>query len=287
MDYCVMVTMHDGSAQAIFGQKSILVDANGDALFTLTTWTDFSDPQIVSINMVHLFVENDASFSYALKGVTGQEHLYEEFDYVIQDGDGDQDSATLHLQASAANTTFNTQTIYDGNSRTDPGNGVEVGGAGDDLILGWTDSESLCGNGGNDTIAGWSGDDTLYGGAGNDVLLGEVGSDILWGETGADIFVASRGDLGNADFDTVEDFSTAQGDVIDLSSVIDGFNNNSDIGDFVRAVNSNGSTMLQVNTDGQGNDWEDVMLINNQSSTGLDMQQYVEDLFQSGNLDVT
>jgi Ca2+-binding RTX toxin-like protein len=141
----------------------------------------------------------------------------------------------------------------------------------------------MFGNGGDDVLLGWSGNDKLHGGTGNDVLSGEYGSDTLWGDAGADVFVAFRADFdgtfGNF-VDTVKDFNANQGDVLDLTGLIDnGSAAQAAINSYVRAVNENGGTMLQVRSNGSGA-WHDAMFIDGQ--TDLNVQQ----LLNNGNLDV-
>ena len=79
----------------------------------------------------------------------------------------------------------------------------------------------LTGNNGNNTLNGGIGNDQLDGGAGDDVLIGGQGSDTLTGGNGADRFVfnlLSELGKGNAR-DVITDFSSAQGDKIDLSQL--------------------------------------------------------------------
>ncbi|MDG6774595.1 VWA domain-containing protein, partial [Thiomicrorhabdus sp. ZW0627] len=83
--------------------------------------------------------------------------------------------------------------------------------------------------GGNDTLDGGVGDDLLYGGAGNDILIGGEGDDILIGGTGNDTltgglgvdrFVIEHGNEG--DVTTITDYSTQEGDVLDISELLQG-----------------------------------------------------------------
>jgi Ca2+-binding RTX toxin-like protein len=135
------------------------------------------------------------------------------------------------------------------------------GGLGDDRIWGGSESDTLEGNGGDDQLDGGTGADTVYGddflseggapgndeisgGDGNDMLYGQDGDDVLTsgrgndtlsGGTGADTFVYNAFDLTTLTWptgslqvhlvDTIEDFSAAEGDRIDLSSLIDGKTN--------------------------------------------------------------
>ncbi|VVT00071.1 Type I secretion C-terminal target domain (VC_A0849 subclass) [Sphingomonas sp. EC-HK361] len=106
------------------------------------------------------------------------------------------------------------------------------GGAGNDTLYG--DAMTMTGNavGGRDTLYGNDGDDRLYGdgaimaagvtggddridgGAGNDMIVGGGGHDTLIGGTGADHFVFAPG----SGIDDILDFSSAEGDKIDLSA---------------------------------------------------------------------
>lgn len=116
------------------------------------------------------------------------------------------------------------------------GNDTLVGAAGNDRLSGGTGDDRLSGGNENDTFSGGSGNDRLngdlyndrlYGGDGNDILSGGDGSDLLRGEgggdrlsggAGADRFVYTKaGDsTRTSGIDTIQDFSAAQGDRIDL-----------------------------------------------------------------------
>jgi Ca2+-binding RTX toxin-like protein len=94
-----------------------------------------------------------------------------------------------------------------------------MGGAGNDVLMG---------NGGDDVLNGEAGNDLLDGGAGNDIINAGRGSpaiietDFLTGGLGADRFVfdnplaSAPSGLGG---DLVKDFSTIEGDKIDLRGV--------------------------------------------------------------------
>lgn len=102
------------------------------------------------------------------------------------------------------------------------------GGADADILGGEAGSDRLCGNAGDDSLRGGEGRDSLLGGAGHDlldggtgddVLAGEAGKDRLYGGPGADRFVlAPSGEADGAEIDLVMDFSSAQGDRIDISA---------------------------------------------------------------------
>ena len=109
-----------------------------------------------------------------------------------------------------------------------------AGMAGNDMIMaGEGDDVAITGGAGNDTIYGGDGADSLLGGAGADMLVGGEGADTLDGDTGADTFVLGKEpDHTEAApiTDTISDFNSLQGDVIDLTA----FNlSNADLEDII------------------------------------------------------
>ena len=72
-----------------------------------------------------------------------------------------------------------------------------------------------------DQIFGLAGDDILNGLLGDDTLSGGLGDDSLTGGGGADIFVVDSGGAvaSVAQTDTIVDFSSLAGDVIDVSGL--------------------------------------------------------------------
>jgi Ca2+-binding RTX toxin-like protein len=98
------------------------------------------------------------------------------------------------------------------------------GGRGADTLDGGAGIDILIGGDGNDILLGGDGNDGLYGGLGNDKLTGGTGYDSLTGGAGADTFIFLSADLaftsvaGN-NFDIIHDFSSAEGDRIDLSAI--------------------------------------------------------------------
>nr|WP_242481895.1 type I secretion C-terminal target domain-containing protein [Paracraurococcus ruber] len=107
-----------------------------------------------------------------------------------------------------------------------------IGGAGDDRLGGTARAERFEGHDGDDVLLGREGGDTLLGGIGRDVLSGGAGDDSLGGGEDADVLAAGAGRNtleggGGADrfviaagpgHDRIEDFSAAQGDLLDLSA---------------------------------------------------------------------
>ena len=104
-----------------------------------------------------------------------------------------------------------------------------------------------------DILYGGDGDDTLFGLFGDDKLYGEAGADSLTGGEGSDSFIFERDTVFDG-IDTIEDFSRAEGDIIDISDVLDGYTYGvSDIEDFVRFVDSGGDTTMEIDVDGAAN----------------------------------
>lgn len=100
------------------------------------------------------------------------------------------------------------------------GNDVLRGGAGNDYLDGGAGDDSLYGGSGNDTLKGGGGADLLSGGDGKDLLMGGSGGDLLFGGTGADSFkYMSIAESTLLNPDKIADFSTADGDKIDLSAI--------------------------------------------------------------------
>jgi Ca2+-binding RTX toxin-like protein len=111
------------------------------------------------------------------------------------------------------------------------------------------DSAMLTGSGVADYLNGTGADDVIYGGDGNDVLAGGSGADTLYGEGGADTFVMRAADTGGPD--VIMNFSQAQGDVLDVSDLLVGYDDGtSDPFEFVKAETVNGNTIVSVDSDG-------------------------------------
>ncbi|MCC1495163.1 calcium-binding protein, partial [Cognatishimia sp. F0-27] len=106
-------------------------------------------------------------------------------------------------------------TIYGTNLH---GNRLE-GSNGNDTIYGLDGRDTILGGNNDDRILGGADVDQILGGAGADFLDGGAGRDFYTGGSGADNFVfRSIADTGVGQFarDEVRDFSSAEGDVINL-----------------------------------------------------------------------
>lgn len=128
-----------------------------------------------------------------------------------------------------------------------------IGTAATDTLTGsGAEDDTILGRAGDDTLSGLDGNDTLSGDAGADTLYGGDGLDILIGGTGADTFVFEDASALN-DVDVIADFSTSDGDMIDLSDVIQGYDPVTDaITDFVWMVDAGSNTDVYVDQDGLG-----------------------------------
>ena len=91
-----------------------------------------------------------------------------------------------------------------------------------DSLYGYTGNDRMVGNGGGDALYGMEGKDTLRGGAGDDILVGGFGADRLIGGADADTFVYTSlfdSEATSKGRDRIIDFSSAEGDKIDLSQI--------------------------------------------------------------------
>ncbi|WP_307351256.1 tandem-95 repeat protein [Caulobacter ginsengisoli] len=149
----------------------------------------------------------------------------------------------------------------------DGGSDTMDGSDGDDTISGGDDNDVVKGGAGNDSVYGDAGNDDVQGGVGDDYVYGGAGADRLSGGTGADHFVFLEGDLGStlATGDTVTDFKTVQGDVLDVSgidantsldgdqafSIVGGFGHHA--GEMTMAYNAGiNATVVAMDTNGDG-----------------------------------
>ncbi len=121
--------------------------------------------------------------------------------------------------------------------------------------------------GGNDILDGGAGNDILYGEGGNDILIIGNGADQAYGGEGFDVFAVTMVD---GLVDIIHDFNLDE-DVLNVTDVLESFDPLSDvIADFVRFVQNGADTQLQINADGQGNDFITAVLIKNGAALDLD-----------------
>ncbi|WGM40487.1 hypothetical protein [Caulobacter sp. NIBR1757] len=98
---------------------------------------------------------------------------------------------------------------------------VELQGAADLNANGNGDANNLQGNTGSNQLSGGGGVDTINGNDGDDVVIGGTGNDLLRGGLGADSFRVLGESMGRPvlESDQIFDFSTAEGDIVDLSAI--------------------------------------------------------------------
>ncbi len=83
----------------------------------------------------------------------------------------------------------------------------------------------------------------------NDVLASTERNDAMIGGAGADTFQWLKSQHGH---DTVQDFTNAQGDRLDVTQLLQGFAAGLEAQYFNRTVDANGHAVLQIDTDGHG-----------------------------------
>jgi Ca2+-binding RTX toxin-like protein len=124
--------------------------------------------------------------------------------------------------------------------------GPQSGGHAQGDIL--AESEGVVGSDFNDRLIGDGEANGLYGNGGADTLTGGALNDIFGFNT-----------IGDG-VDVVTDFQVgAGGDVLHIGNLLTGYNG--DINDFVRIVSSGGQTVLQIDTDGGGDSFQDCAIL--------------------------
>lgn len=121
-----------------------------------------------------------------------------------------------------------------------------IDGTGNNLANG------IYGNSNANSLTGGDGADTINGGDGNDFLNGQGGADVLTGGLGADTFVfelATAFTAGSAD--KINAFSKSQGDALDISDLLTGFDPLFDaVTSFVRITTVGANSVVAVDADG-------------------------------------
>ncbi|MEQ6289382.1 beta strand repeat-containing protein, partial [Vogesella sp. GCM10023246] len=119
------------------------------------------------------------------------------------------------------------------------------------------------------TVIGTAGNDTLSGGDGNDILLGGAGHNTLSGGAGSDTFLLLRSD-GNA-LDSITDFDSSDGgDQLHVGDLLTGYQPNA-ANQFLSLREENGNTVISIDRDGAGNQYQMQDMVILQGSTGIDM----------------
>ena len=181
-------------------------------------------------------------------------------------------TGTYYIDAGAygSNTGTITLSVFVGGS-------TQTGTNGGNTLTGSADSDYLNGRGGSDTLDGGDGSDILEGGNGSDTLIGGLGADVLYGGSGADTFMFTATDAR----DSIVDFNTGQGDVLDFSSILVGFNaGTDDIDDFIQFTTVGNDTLVSVDIDGLtgGSNFVEVAML--EGNTG----DIVQTLYDNGDI---
>lgn len=101
---------------------------------------------------------------------------------------------------------------------------------------------------GRDVLIGGAGNDTFYGEGGDDLLVVGLGADRIYGGAGNDTIAY---DVMDSLIDIIFGFETGvNGDHLNLSALLEGFDSGDVVSNFVQLANVNGGTEVRVNADG-------------------------------------
>ncbi|MDH2372737.1 VCBS domain-containing protein, partial [Cobetia sp. 3AK] len=222
------------------------------------------------------------------------ERSTDSFDYVTVDNDGDTNTSSVSIDVDKLAVVIGTS----GNDTlTGDGDGpfyadYLIGQGGDDILSGGVGSDRLEGGSGNDTLRGGTGNDILSGGEGDDLLVGGSGNDILTGGGGVDTFQWMSGDDVNSEggmaTDTITDFSVADGDVIDLSDLLQSNGDADALSSFLHfESDGDGGTTIEISVDGSAgsNVTQEITLQDVDLTSGGDSDaQIIQSLLDSNSL---
>ena len=145
----------------------------------------------------------------------------------------------------------------------------------DNTIVGNDSNNTLIGNGGSDVMFGGDGNDRLIGGDGDDRLIGGRGADKLTGSSGRDIFEFRNLDEAG---DKITDFAKGpSGDVLKISDLLDSLGDGDDpfAGGFLEFQQAGRHTLVRIDLDGGGDDFQTLVTISNVALTAADTDNYV------------
>jgi Ca2+-binding RTX toxin-like protein len=295
---------YDGNDTLIAGGGTdILVGGNGNDTYVITAATvTITELANEGIDTVQSSIAHSLSANVENLTLTGTAHI---------NGTGNTLDNVL-----IGNSGNNTLIAGDGNDTLIGGGGTDVliGGNGDDLyivstplltitelsgggidtiqssmfytlpenveILILTGASNLNGTGNsiNNIIIGNNAENVLSGGDGDDVLNGKSGHDTLFGGLGSDTFVIERDPVYS---DSIEDFSIAENDKIDISDLLSGYNPNvDDIHDFVMLEQWQDWAELKIDMNGDGFAYQYITVAQLNNVSGLDL----DTMINNGNL---
>ncbi|MEW6999647.1 VCBS domain-containing protein, partial [Colwelliaceae bacterium BS250] len=129
------------------------------------------------------------------------------------------------------------------------------------------DAHTILGGSNDNTFTGGDGNDYIDGGLGNDVLIGGLGDDALIGGLGADTFVWLEGDSGT---DHVKDFNFAEGDVLDLSDLLQ-LSIGDNLDDYLDFTNDGANTTIEIHGNGDPAEITQTIILDNVVLNGDDV----------------
>jgi len=257
------------SSDKPFGEFSFVVDGephggNGSTLIGLTTTGIVQTTYNYPLELSYGFTDTDGSESISSITLSGfpagiDISIYEGDDDGVQEVvDNDDGTWTIAVDAFTQNgSTFSLADLVIHTSDElpvgfDPRLELSVADGNDNSlsILGGSESELLQG-----TDSG----DLLHGEAGNDELIGDMGDDLLIGGDGADTFIWLDGDSGT---DHVSDFSLAEGDVLDLSDLLQ-LNVGDNLDDYLDFSSDGTNTTIEIHVNGDPDVTSQTIILDN------------------------
>ena len=127
-------------------------------------------------------------------------------------------------------------------------------------------------------LIGGPADDILRGGVAADFIDGGAGADSLAGGAGADTFLVTGATAGD---DVIEDFRPAEGDVLDLTGLLQG--TSTSLADYVRIRRSGSDARVEISAAGTASGYDDAVILLRNTAIGPDD---LADLYYDGNLRV-
>ena len=274
--------IHSGTATTEQGAIDAVLAANNGLAYNAATNSFYL---YVSGTITHTAAETAANAATltGLDGVTGHlatltsaaeqtfvGTLVNNGDWAWVDGSDTASEGTFVYESGAeAGTGFDTNlTWYNGSPASTnqaSRDNVLIWDGGGDVLYAWADTSNARGY-----VIEWDAS-TLINSVGVNTLNGGEGADDLYGGAGKDIFVFDN----TNDIDEIFDFSTAQGDAIDINDVLS-YNSATDtLSDFVQLSESGGNTIISVDTDGTAGGSNFVNIASIDGVTGLDLATLV------------
>ena len=173
-------------------------DANGHSLSVISfNGTPLTSLRSGSIGFDFDYdIAPDGLFSFSInedyENLAAGETTVLSIDYVISDGNGGTDSATIQINITGKAVSNGT---LEGTSQDDLIDDAYIDQDGDTVlnsgqeIFGYGGNDTIFAGAGDDIILGNNGDDIVRGGAGNDIIDGGSGQNQLFGEFGDDVFL--------------------------------------------------------------------------------------------------